>query len=346
MSSKIYDCLIIGGGPAGLTAGLTMGRCGRPAVVFDSKEYRDGGSKYMHMVLANDHANPAQWRDTARQQMLDNYPMIEFEYTKIVTITKISLETSKTGFEVKDGKGQSWKGKKLILATGTRDLLPDNIEGYKENWGRHMYVSCSPRCVHSSSKTSRFHCYVCQGMEYKDQTVGIVGWPSGMFSLYTQTALAYSKDIIIFGNGDVADDTFSQTALKTALGRGVRLEERRIKRVIDHGSGDKDGMSVELEDGERIKVGILYSHPHVASRGKDLFQQLGIETSPVESPMGMGDDMVVQMFNKANVEGVFGAGDTAGPFKSYTLAMSSGNMAGMGVVWELVMEEAMPAGTS
>lgn len=160
-----------------------------------------------------------------------------------------------------------------------------------------------------------------------------------MFLLYTQTALAFADNVIIFGNGEVADDEFSQGALRMAIARGVRLEERRVKRLIDHGCGDEDGMSVELEDGEKIKVGILYHHPLVASRGKDLFDQLGLEVTPVEGPLGIGGDIVVQMFNKSDVEGVFGAGDTTSPQKSVTLAMSGGHMAAMGVCYELVMEE-------
>lgn len=134
MGSKIYDCLIIGGGPAGLNAGLTMGHMGRPAIVFDSKEYRDSNSKYMHMFIANDHINPAEWRKKARQQILDGYKTVEFQYSKIVTVAKIQLESgSGKGFEVKDEHGKTWRGRKIIMATGTVDILPDNIEGYKEN---------------------------------------------------------------------------------------------------------------------------------------------------------------------------------------------------------------------
>lgn len=140
MSSKLYDCLVIGGGPAGLTAALTMARVRVHAIVFDSKEYRNARAKKMHTVIGNDHVDPAEFRKTAKQQIQDRYKTVDFQDSKIVKAAKIDLDAKDggSGFEVKDEQGNSWRGKKMILASGGVDYLPEDIEGYKENWGKHM----------------------------------------------------------------------------------------------------------------------------------------------------------------------------------------------------------------
>lgn len=141
MPSAIYDALIIGGGPAGLAAALPMARQARTAVVFTSNEYRNEGARHMHMIPGLDHIEPSEFRRRARQQILDHYRTIAFEEVKITSAKKVP----DTGhFELEDEKGRKWEGKKLVLATGSAEVLPDDIEGYKENWASHMYVSHVP----------------------------------------------------------------------------------------------------------------------------------------------------------------------------------------------------------
>lgn len=148
MTPKLYDCLIIGGGPSGLSAALMVARVRRSAVVFDSNVYRNAKAKKVHGVMGHDHIDPAELRKKSKQQILDRYKTIEFEETKIVTAAKMDAEGKDggSGFEVKDQQGRSWRGKKLILATGTVDILPEDIEGFEENWGKHMLVQ-STSCV-------------------------------------------------------------------------------------------------------------------------------------------------------------------------------------------------------
>lgn len=137
MSSQIYDALIVGGGPAGLAAALPIARQARTAVVFDSKEFRNQGARAMHMVPGLDHIDPADFRQRARDQILGHYKTIAFEQAKIASAKKLEEHGH---FEAVDEQGRKWTGKKLILATGSTDTLPSNIEGYRENWPDHMYV--------------------------------------------------------------------------------------------------------------------------------------------------------------------------------------------------------------
>ena len=129
---QILDALIIGGGPAGLTAALTLARQVHTAVVFDSGSYRNEGSKHMHTVLTWDHKDSKDFRAAARKNILDGYQTIQFEDVEVKTVRK--NDTAEGGLiEATDANGKTWQGRKLILATGVVDVYPD-IEGYAECW--------------------------------------------------------------------------------------------------------------------------------------------------------------------------------------------------------------------
>jgi thioredoxin reductase len=130
--SPAIDALIIGGGPAGLSAASTLARQLQTSLIFDNGTYRNKLSNDMHMVLAADCDSPTTYRAKARHELLDNYDTVTFMKATITEVTKID-----GGFEVKGDKGNTWQGKKLILATGVEDIYPD-IDGYAECWAVGM----------------------------------------------------------------------------------------------------------------------------------------------------------------------------------------------------------------
>lgn len=126
--SKIYDILIIGGGPAGLSTASSIVRQNHSTLILDSQTYRNAKSDHMHTIPTWDHKSPAEFRAAATQ---------EFERYGTVTVENAEVKSARKmedgSFEVNGIKGEVWQGRKVVLATGMDDEFPD-IAGYEECW--------------------------------------------------------------------------------------------------------------------------------------------------------------------------------------------------------------------
>lgn len=129
VSMPLRDVLIVGAGPGGLAAATGLARQLYSAVVFDSGVYRNALTQHMHNVPTWDHRNPKEFRAKAREDLLARYNTIQFENTTVESIQR----TAKGYFEAMDTHGRSWTGRKVILATGVRDIFPE-IENYSDVW--------------------------------------------------------------------------------------------------------------------------------------------------------------------------------------------------------------------
>lgn len=114
--NKIYDALIIGGGPAGLSTALGLGRVHRTCVVFSDNKFRNQGAHAAHAILTRDHTPPQEIRAIGRDQ-LERYGNTTFVDTRIENVRKDTSHDIEM-FVAEDGKGQSWIGKTVVLATG------------------------------------------------------------------------------------------------------------------------------------------------------------------------------------------------------------------------------------
>jgi thioredoxin reductase len=136
----IYDALIIGGGPAGLSAALALARVCRSSLVFDSGDYRNRGAKAMHTFLSRDGIAPEDFRATAREQIREKYSaQVSFSSSRVQQIAKVEITPGYQGFQAVNDANQTFSARKLVFATGIEDILPTDIEGYKDNWPSHMY---------------------------------------------------------------------------------------------------------------------------------------------------------------------------------------------------------------
>ena len=135
----IYDVIIIGAGPSGLAAALATARAGRSVAVFDSQEYRNEGARAMHNVLLHDGQSPTLYRAAAIADIMSKYNSVIFFDDEVVSAEKTKILEQFDGFKIIGARGGQYKGKKLILATGSKDLRPD-IPGYADLWGNGMWV--------------------------------------------------------------------------------------------------------------------------------------------------------------------------------------------------------------
>jgi thioredoxin reductase len=196
-----YDCVIIGGGPAGLSALSGLARVRRNALLIDSGEYRNGLTRHMHDVIGNDGklstyldlglssdssatgTVPAVFRAAAREGIA-KYPTAHMQNGTVTSIVSVQNGTS---FITTDSTGANYTSRKIILATGLVDVLPDT-PGVKEAWSRGIYW-----------------CPWCDGYEHRDQPFGILGSildvPGSVLEMET-----LNKDIVAFVNGTFTDD--------------------------------------------------------------------------------------------------------------------------------------------
>lgn len=135
-SSFPFDALIIGAGPAGLSAALALSRVKRPAVVFSTSNFRNDQAHRAHNILSRDHTPPEDIRQAGRDE-IERYGTTRFVDRAIVKARNVDVDEG-TRFEVEDQKGEKWQGKKVLLAMGAEDVMPD-IEGYAEWWGYDIY---------------------------------------------------------------------------------------------------------------------------------------------------------------------------------------------------------------
>lgn len=132
-AAAIFDALIIGAGPAGLSVATGLARQLHTAIVFNTGAFRNAKTKHMHNVVGWDHRDPADFRAAGRDDLLARYSTIRFEDVGVKEVSK----GSDGRFQAIDVNGKVWKGKKLVMAMGVRDVYPD-IDGYADCWGESM----------------------------------------------------------------------------------------------------------------------------------------------------------------------------------------------------------------
>jgi thioredoxin reductase len=221
----MFDVIVIGGGPAGLSAALMLGRCRRRVLVCDAGRPRNRRSRALHGYLTRDGISPAEFNDLGRAE-LARYG-ITFRAAAAVAVRRTGSH-----FEVSLGGDRRACAPFLLLATGVEDALPD-VEGLDACYGRSL-----------------FHCPYCDAWEWRDQRLAILGGgKSG-----TQLALSlktWSQWVLLCTNGGRLD-----TRARTRLERnGVQIRTEPLVRV-DH----TDGMveALHFGTGGREAVNALF----------------------------------------------------------------------------------------
>lgn len=294
------DALIVGGGPAGLSAAFALARQNMSLVLFDSGIYRNARADFMHMIPGADHVAPADFRVTARQQLsrYDGVTISETELTK--------AEKTADGFQVGNNAGNSWQGRKLILAAGALEQMPD-IPGYDSVWGRGIY-----------------QCLFCKGYEQRGASAAVFAQGmmanSGHVMHVARMASSLSKSVTIYTHGDAALESEIAGHIGSGAGSAVMKTDNRIIKSFE--PSENKAVTVELEDGSKVTHDYISHQPPIAHQ-TSLAAQLGLDTGEA------GEIVVSVPFQQASVRGVFAAGDIASSMKSAPNAVYTGNVAGV-----------------
>jgi thioredoxin reductase len=246
ISNNMLDCIIVGGGPAGLSAALILGRCRRRVLVCDSGNPRNARATAIHGFLTRDGTPPQEFREIARSQ-LAAYANVE-----LIDAAAEKAECKSDGhFRVKLATGREIVGRTLILATGVVDELPD-VRGLKELYGKSV-----------------FHCPYCDGWEWRDRRLAVYGRGESGMGLAAKLSL-WSRDLVLCTDGPHELTDPQVTAL-------AKIEVRLITTTIDRLESESEQLrAVHFADGTRLARDAIFIVTHQV-QASALPAQLGCE---------------------------------------------------------------------
>jgi len=300
MDKKEFEVIIIGGSYAGLSTAMTLGRSLRETLVIDAGKPCNRQTPHSHNFLTQDGHTPKEISEIAKSQVL-RYDSIEFYEGLAVNGKKI-----KGGFEVTTEKGDVFTSKKLVLATGIKDIMPE-IKGFSECWG-----------------ISVVHCPYCHGYEIKNQKTAIIAngeRASHLVSLVHNL----SKDITILTSGT---KDFKDEELQTFKKNNIQIIENEISS-IQHKNGQIE--KIVFKDGSSKNFDCAYG-PVPFEQNTTIAKDLGCETDE-------NGYLIVDWMQKTTLDGVFACGDNSTFMRSVANAVNSGNTVGAMINGELSRSE-------
>ncbi|KYG60961.1 alkyl hydroperoxide reductase [Bdellovibrio bacteriovorus] len=297
-----YDVLIVGGGPAGLSAALNLARMQRKVILCDDARPRNAPSSHLNSFPTRDGIHPQEWRKLAMAD-IEKYRTTEFFSGSVKSIEKQSA-----GFRAELSSSKYVHVRKVILAEGIQDRHPD-IPGLKDLWGKSV-----------------FHCPFCHGYEVRDKKLALLS--DATFAAHMVPMIrGLSKDLVLLTNGaENLDPEFIR-----------HLEKNTVpwisKKITHLESVGEQLRSVHFVDGEKINLEGIFMTPVLPFQIKSsLGTSLGCELNE----MGL---YKIGMKYETSVPGVYAAGDSSTMMHSVLMASAAGSMAGAAAVHEILAED-------
>lgn len=287
MKNTLFEVAIIGGASAGLSAALSLGRSARKTVVFDTGNPRNKPAAHAQNLFTRDGTPPLELLSIAREQ-LKKYPSVEIRKEKVITAVK-----GGDRFLLTTAEGEEYEVRKVILATGVKDLLPE-VPGVSELWGNKA-----------------IHCPYCHGWETKDGPAAIIGNDAAV-AHQAPLILNLNKELTIFTNGKSTAD------IEPLQRKGIQVIETPVTAVKDDG----EGIRIVLADGTEHYKRVAYVRPLKLLFNNELAVQLGCELDEEGA-------VKVSEFQETTVPGVLAAGDISHPrMHQVSMAAAGGHKAG------------------
>ncbi|MEH6943204.1 NAD(P)/FAD-dependent oxidoreductase [Bacillus sp. JJ722] len=299
MRIMLFDCAVIGGGPAGMTASLVLGRARRKIILFDDNKPRNAVTKESHGFLTRDGVKPSELKKIAHEE-LSNYPTVILKKTEVVQISK-----KEKLFSIETIEGGVYSARKIIFATGIKEVLP-NIEG-----------------MHSFYGKSIFSCPYCDGWELKDKVIAIISNHQAIFEMI-KLVYNWSKNLIVCTDGS---NTIRNEERNELERRGIRLFNQKMKQIVGN-----EGMvkAIKFVDDTEVSIEGGFITPEWVPT-TSIAQSLGCE---LDEKDGLNTDAL----GRTNIEGVYAAGDVTTP-SQVIIAAGEGSKAAIGVNTDLTIED-------
>ncbi|MGW3425537.1 NAD(P)/FAD-dependent oxidoreductase [Streptomyces phaeochromogenes] len=300
-----YEVVVVGGGTAGLSAALVLGRARRSVLVIDTGKPRNAPAAHMQGYLSRDGMSPMEFLAVGREEIA-RYG-VELVRDRAVDVAK----DSDGEFDVTLEGGRTVHGRRLVVATGLADELP-KVPGVAERFGRDV-----------------LHCPYCHGWEVRDQAFGVLA-TTPMAVHQALMVSQWSKDVTLFLH-TVAEAELTDEDLRRLAAAGVDVVPGEVAGLVV----DDDRLTgIRLADGTTHERSVLFVAPRAVPR-TGLLERLGAELQ--ETPFGTY--AVVDATGLTSVPGVWAAGNAIGFGEQVVNAASGGYRAGATINGELLFTD-------
>lgn len=299
MEIPIYDVVVVGGGAAGLSAALVLGRARRRVAVIDAGSPRNAPAEHMQGFPSRDGLPPTELLALGRNE-------VEGYGVEIVRDSVGEIVSGRgSSFQVVLREGPAIRARRLLVTTGLRDELPD-IPGLPERWARDV-----------------LHCPYCHGFEVRDRKLGVLGGSPAAVR-YAQIVRQWSDDLVYIA----PRGTLAAAEMQQLSARGIGIAEGDPQRLLVE---DDRLRGVELDGDRTVACDALFVPPRFIPNN-DLLIALGCDLDEAGWPTTFGDGLT-------SVAGVWVAGNVANARAQVITAAGEGSAAAIAINADLVDED-------